>query len=118
MQSARSTTQQVLTIYLNENDQWHGRALHIVIMERLKAEGLAGATVVRGIAGFGTHGTIRRETALRLSPGLPVRIEVVEKPETISRAREWIEPMVSEGMVMVRDIQVSRLRRTDADHDR
>ncbi len=110
MESAENTTQQVLTIYMNENDQWHGRALLAAIMERLKAEGIAGATAVRGVLGFGAHGTIRRQTPLQVSAGLPVRIEVVEQPDAIARALEWIKPMVSEGLIIVRDVTVPGLQ--------
>jgi PII-like signaling protein len=105
MESTLPKNMQVLTVYINEDDQWRGQALYDAIMERLKAEGVAGATVERGIEGFGVHNTLRRQNPLHLSQSLPIRIEIVESPEAIAQALQWIETMVSEGLVTVREVE-------------
>jgi len=102
---------QLLTIYIGESDKWCGRPLYATIVETLKAEGIAGATVVRGVAGFGAHSHIHMASILRLSEDLPLCIQVVDKPEKIAHAIDLVGPMVTEGLVAVEDIQV--LKYTD-----
>jgi CBS-domain-containing membrane protein/PII-like signaling protein len=95
-----------LNIYLGESDRWRGKPLYVAILETLKEEGVAGATVVRGVAGFGAHSRIHTATILRLSEDLPLRIEVVDSPDKISHAIEVISPMVREGLITVDEVQV------------
>jgi len=96
---------QLLTIYMGERDKWRGRPLYATIVETLKEEGIAGATVVRGVAGFGAHRHIHTASILRLSEDLPLCIHVVDKPEKIAHAIDLVGPMVTEGLIVVKDIQ-------------
>jgi CBS domain-containing protein len=102
------TNAQRLTIYIGESDRWRGKPLYIVILEVLRSLGLAGATVVRGVAGFGAHSRIHTASIERLSEDLPLRIEVVDEVTKISMALEHIAPMVNEGMITLEDVQVAR----------
>lgn len=95
-----------LTVFIGESDRWQGKPLYLAILERLKAEGLAGATVTRGVAGFGAHSRIHTAAILRLSEDLPMVIEVVDERERIERAVEFIAPMVREGLMVVEEVQV------------
>lgn len=97
---------QRLVIYIGESDQWRGRPLYAVILELLKTEGLAGATVVRGVAGFGAHSRIHTAAILRLSEDLPLRIEVIDKPEKIAHAIDVVSPLIIEGLITVEDVQI------------
>ena len=97
-----------ICIYIGESDRWRGKPLYAAILETLKAKGLAGATVLRGVAGFGAHSRIHTAAILRLSEDLPLRIEVIDSPEKIDQALEAITPMVREGLVTVEDVQVVR----------
>ncbi len=99
---------QRLTIYIGESDRWRGKPLYMAILETLRNLGLAGATVVRGIAGFGAHSRIHTFAIERLSNDLPLRIEVVDQAEKIAQAVEQIAPMVSEGMITLENVQVAR----------
>ncbi len=100
---------QRLCVYIGESDSWHGQPLYAAILESLKVHGLAGATVVRGVAGFGAHSrAIHTAAILRLSQDLPLRIEVVDTQEHIARALDLIEPMVGEGMITLEAVQVVR----------
>ena len=99
---------QRLAIYIGENDRWRGQPLYSAIIETLKAEGIAGATVVRGVAGFGAHSRIHTAAILRLSEDLPLIIQAVDTIEKIERAIELVSPMVSEGLVTVEDVHVVR----------
>ena len=92
---------QRLVIYLGEADRWRGKPLYAALLETLKAQGLAGATVVRGVAGFGAHSRIHTASILRLSEDLPLRIEVIDARENIERALELVAPMVNEGLITV-----------------
>ncbi len=97
---------QLLSIYIGESDKWRGRALYIAILETLKSEGLAGATVIRGVAGFGAHSHIHTAAILRLSEDLPLCIQVVDKADKIVHAIDLVGPMVIEGMITLEDLQV------------
>jgi CBS domain-containing protein len=97
-----------ICIYIGESDQWRGKPLYAAILETLKTIGIAGATVTRGVAGFGAHSRIHTATILRLSEDLPLRIEVIDSPEQVTRALEAITPMVREGLITVDDVQVVR----------
>lgn len=97
-----------LTIYIGESDRWHGKQLYMAILEQLRSHGMAGATVTRGVAGFGAHSRIHTYAIERLSEDLPLRIEVVDEAEKIARALDYIAPMVTEGMITVEDVQVVR----------
>lgn len=97
---------QRLCIYIDESDRWQGKPLYAAILESLKAAGLAGATVLRGVAGFGAHSYIRTASILRLSEDLPLRIEVIDSPEKIAQAIEVTAPMVIEGLITLEEVQV------------
>lgn len=95
-----------LRIHIGESDRWRGRPLYAALLETLKNEGLAGATVLRGVAGFGAHSRIHTATILRLSEDLPLLVEVVDRPEQIEKALAAVSPMVREGLITVEDVEV------------
>ena len=95
-----------LRIYIGDSDQWQGKPLYAVVLEHLKQEGLAGATVYRGIAGFGAHSRIHTTAILDLSTDLPLIIEVIDSPPKIQQALESISPMIREGLITVEGVEV------------
>jgi len=95
-----------LNIYIGESDHWHGKPLYSALLETLKAEGLAGATVTRGMAGFGAHSRIHTAAILRLSEDLPLLIQVIDSPEKIRAALETLAPMVREGLITLEPVEV------------
>jgi len=95
-----------LRIYFGESDQWRGRPLYLALLDALKKQGLAGATVVRGVAGFGAHSRIHTASILRLSEDLPLILEVIDTPEKIEQALEVVSAMVREGLVTLEDVEV------------
>src|SRR5581483_6382706 len=97
---------QRLVIYIGEADRWRGKPLYAAILEALRAQGVAGATVVRGVAGFGAHSRIHTAAILRLSEDLPLRIEVVDSREKIAHALEIVAPMVTEGLITLDQVRV------------
>jgi PII-like signaling protein len=100
----------LLRIFVGESDTWHGRPLYDAIVARVRREGLAGATVVRGIEGFGADSRLHTSRILRLSEDLPIVIEIVDTPERIDRVIPLLDEMVSEGMVTVERVQIIAYR--------
>jgi PII-like signaling protein len=70
-------------IYLNEQDHWHGRPLSLAILDTLRKHDASGATVLRGIAGFGVHHKIRTVSIELLSTNLPLVVEWIDRPELV-----------------------------------
>ena len=97
---------QQLRIHIGESDQWHGKPLFAAIVLRARELGLAGATVLRGIEGFGAHSRIHTVQVLRLSEDLPVVVEIVDLPERVQAFLPVLDEMVSEGMVTLQEVQV------------
>jgi PII-like signaling protein len=102
-----------LRIYLGESDRWHGKPLFQAIVELLKAEGLAGATVTRGVEGFGAHSRIHTARVLRLSEDLPLVIDVVDRADRIERVLPELDAMIAEGLMTLADVEVILYRATD-----
>ncbi len=90
-----------LRIYIGENDRWNGRPLYKAILEKLRSMGMAGATVYRGIAGFGKKSRLHSADIMRLSADLPIIVEVVDKGYRIEKAICEIKPMIKDGLITV-----------------
>jgi hypothetical protein len=103
----------LLRLFIGESDTWHGKPLYQAIVERVRREGLAGATVLRGIEGFGADSHLHTSRILRLSEDLPVVIEIVDTPEQIDRVVPILDEMVSEGMLTLERVQIVSYRSSD-----
>jgi PII-like signaling protein len=101
---------ELLRIFLGESDQLHGRLLYEVIVEEARKRGMAGATVLRGIMGFGAHSRMHTAKILRLSEDLPVIIEIVDKPERIEAFLPDLDKMIHEGLVTLERAKVIAYR--------
>ncbi len=95
-----------LTIYLGESDRWRGKALHTALLETLRTQGMAGATVTRGLAGFGAHSMVHTTNILALSMDLPLIIQAIDTPEKIESVLKVVAPMVGEGLITLDDVEV------------
>ena len=98
----------LIRIFLGESDRWHHGALHHALVERLRREGFAGATVTHGIAGFGARSVLHTAHLVDLSTDLPVVIEVVEDREHADRLIEILDEMLEGGMVTMEPVRVLR----------
>jgi hypothetical protein len=103
----------LLRIFIGESDTWHGKPLYQAIVERVRKEGLAGATVIRGIEGYGAHSRIHTARILRLSEDLPVLIEIVDTSERIQQIIPVLDEMVGEGMVTLERVEVIAYRASE-----
>ena len=95
-----------VTIYVGEDEQYHGHALYAAILDFLFYRGIAGANVLRGIAGFGSSHTLHTTRILRLAENLPVRIEFIETAEKVDEVLPTIEEMAAGGLIEVQDTTV------------
>jgi CBS domain-containing protein len=97
---------QRVTIYIGESDHYHGQNLYMALLEYLKREGASGATVTRGLAGFGAHSRIHTATIVDLSADLPIKVEWVDATETVERLLPEVRKMVDDGMILVDEVDV------------
>jgi len=97
-----------LTIFVGESDQFHHHPLYTEIVQRAHSAGLAGATVLRGIEGFGASSHIHTTRFLSLSQDLPVAIIVVDERERIDAFLPQLDELVTEGLVIMDDVEVIR----------
>lgn len=104
-----------LRIYIGETDRWHGKPLFQAIVEMLRREGIAGATVLRGIEGFGAHSRIHTARILRLSEDLPLVIDVIDSADRIERVLPLLDDMVAEGLMTVMDVEIVKYRHRDGE---
>ena len=98
--------QVLVRIFIGESDKWHHQPLFHAILERLRKEGFAGATVFQGVAGFGARSVLHTAHLLRLSEDLPIVIEVVDTTERVERLIPILDEMVSEGLVTLEKARV------------
>lgn len=96
----------MLRIHFGEDDRWEGRPLYEAIVERCRKLDIAGATVYRGIRGYGASTRIRRSHLWALSPDAPIMINVIDTQENIQRLIPALDEMVSEGLIAVSDVEV------------
>ena len=97
---------QRLVIYIGESDDWQGSPLYSAIVLKLREMGIAGATVTRGTMGYGANNRIHKAKLLTLSEDLPIRIEVIDKPEFIQQALPELEKMVVDGLITISNVEV------------
>ncbi len=102
--------QTLMRIFVGESDRWQKKPLYEAIVEMLKSEGFAGATVLKGVMGFGAGSVVHSDRLLRLSSDLPVVIEVVESEEMIENVLDRLDEMVSGGMITLEKARVIRYR--------
>lgn len=100
----------LLRIFIGESDSWHGKPLYQAIVRHLRAEGIAGATVIRAIEGFGAKSHLHTSRILRLSEDLPLVIEVVDTAENIQRILPTLNDMVGDGLVTLERVEVIAYR--------
>jgi len=96
----------LMRIHIGESDKWHGKPLHETIVELLRKEKFSGATVLRGVGGFGSSSVYHTDKILRLSQDLPIVVEVVESSERIEQILPRLDEMVEGGLITLEKVRV------------
>lgn len=115
MPFSESREGKLLRIFIGDSDKWQGKPLYQALVEAARAQGLAGATVLHGVMGFGAHSRMHSASILRLSTDLPVIVEIVDLPERIAAFLPTVQTMVREGMVTIEAATVLLYRRRNGE---
>jgi len=100
----------LLRIFVGESDKYKGKALYEQIVIKARELNLAGATVVRGIMGFGADSRMHSAKILRLSEDLPVVIELVDTEENLNKLLPFLDETVQEGLITLENVRVIKYR--------
>ncbi|MER3415472.1 MAG: hypothetical protein C4297_04565 [Gemmataceae bacterium] len=95
-----------LVITVASNEQWHGQSLYSAIVEKCRKGGVAGATVMNCIEGYGSHHVLHTTRLFSLSDNLPVRIEIVETADRLGEVLALLDGMLGKGLAVVYDVQI------------
>jgi PII-like signaling protein len=102
----------LLRVFLGEADKWHGEPLYDAIVKRLRMMDIAGATVYRGVLGYGAKGHEHKKSFFHVSRDMPIMVTVVDIEEKVSSAAAVIEEMLEDGLIVISDAEVVRLVRS------
>ncbi|ADU51761.1 protein of unknown function DUF190 [Thermaerobacter marianensis DSM 12885] len=100
-----------LTVYVGESDSWQGKPLYHAIVLKARELGLAGATVYRGIEGFGANSRVHTARVLELSSDLPVIVEIIDHVDRLQALLPFLDEAVQEGLVVLEDVEIVTYRR-------
>lgn len=100
--------QLLMRIFIGESDRYGHRPLYEALVELLRSEGFAGATVLRGVSGFGAHSIYHTQKLLDLSADLPLIVEVVDSQEKIDQIMPRIDEMMGGGMITLEKVAIIR----------
>ena len=110
----------LMRVFLGEADRWHDEPLYDAIVRRLRMMEIAGATVYRGVLGYGAKGHQHKRSFFHPTRDLPVMISVIDTEEKIAAAADAVEGMLQDGLIVVSDVDMVRLVRshsvTEAPH--
>jgi PII-like signaling protein len=105
----RAGKAKLMRIFLGEADRWNGEPLYDSIVNQLRMLDIAGATVYRGILGYGAKGHTHKQNFLHTSRDLPVMIAVVDAEAKLTEAAATVEEMLQDGLIVVSDVDIVRL---------
>lgn len=98
--------QRQVSVYINEGDEWRRRPLHLEILRMLHGEGLAGATVVRGVAGFTGRGGVHSTSLVDAGGRLPLVVQFVDSAENVERVLPRLREMAPARLITLADVEV------------
>ena len=106
MSLLRQGKAQALTIYMGESDQWHGTPTYVAIVQYLREQGCAGATVTRAVEGYGAGARLHESGGWRLSSDAPLVIHVIDQPARLQRLLPHLQEMMSGGLMTLHEVEV------------
>ena len=101
----------MLRIHFGEDDKWQGKPLHEAIFAKCRELGIAGATIYRGIEGYGTSTRIHHASHWTLSKDAPIMVSIIDREEQINKLIPHLDAMVEEGLIAMSRVEVIRLSR-------
>jgi PII-like signaling protein len=104
----------LLRVFIGEADRWHDEPLHEAILKKLRMMEISGASVYRGILGYGAKGHEHKKSFFHISGDMPIVVTVIDSPEKIAAAAEVIESMLGDGLIAISDAKAIRLVRSQA----
>jgi PII-like signaling protein len=108
----RQEPAKLLRVFIGEADKWHDEPLYDAIVKKLRMMDMAGATVYRGILGYGAKGHQHKRSFFHVSRDMPIMMSVVDSPEKIAAAANAIEGMLEDGLMVISDVDMVRLVRS------
>ena len=112
MDAAGAARATLMRIFMDEADRYGKRPLYAAVVEELRRNGFAGATVLKGIEGFGTHREVHAARSVDFAGNLPVVIEVAEEEEKIRAIVPVLAAMIPEGLITVERISMRLIGKT------
>jgi hypothetical protein len=103
----------MLRIHFGEDDKWKGKPLYRAIVEKCRELDIAGATVLRGIEGYGASTLIRRTHLLSFSHDAPVMVSVIDSEDKIQRLLPFLDEVVAEGLIATSEVEVIKYSHQD-----
>lgn len=103
--------QVLMRIFIDQTDRWEGKPLYMALLELFRSKGLAGATVLQGVAGFGPDSIIHEAHVLRLSQDLPMIIEIVDTQQHLDGVLPEVDRMMNGGLITMEKVRVIRYER-------
>ncbi|MBP2649960.1 MAG: hypothetical protein H6Q74_785 [Firmicutes bacterium] len=100
-----------LRVYIGESDHWKRRSLYQAIVAKAKELDMAGATVTRGLMGYGANSRIHTASIVDLSDDLPILVEIIDSEEYINNLLPFLDEMLEEGLVTIDDVEVIKYGR-------
>ena len=97
-----------MTVFIDEDDTWHHKPLFTEIVHRAHTAGLAGASVFRGVEGFGASSLVHTTRLLSLAEDMPVAVVIIDSPDRIRNFLPQLDELVIEGLVTVDEVEVIR----------
>lgn len=99
----------LMQIYMGEDDKWNGEPLYDAVVKQLHMMDIAGATVYRGIMGYGTTGQTHKQGLFHMAHDLPLMVSVMESEEKLNKAIDTLESMIQDGLIVLTDVEFIRL---------
>jgi len=104
--------QVLMRVFFGESDRWEHKPLHAALLDLFRSRGLAGATVLRGVASFGADSVVHTANILRLSADLPLVIEVIDSQEHLDAVLPDVDKMMRGGLITMEKVRVLKYDRT------
>jgi PII-like signaling protein len=114
----RESKAKLMRIFIGENDKWHGKPLHTALIESMRANDIAGATVYQGILGYGANRRIHKDSALHLSHDRPMMLSAVDSEEKLRAYMPILDEMVQQGLVVLSEVEIIKYTHNFASAER